>query len=184
MSSKDSENSIQTATTAEISEILGLSKRRIGQLTEENALVKVARGTYDLTKSIQAYIQYQIDKNKSHGELNKTQEEALWTKVRRQKSELELKIMRGDLHRSGDVEYVMNHMLGSFRSQLLAFPTKVAPQVVGKEEVMVVKEILKTEINALMEELSDYDPDVFYEQSADKIFVDDELPGDNNGGIV
>lgn len=180
MSSKESDVSVKTATTAEIAEILGLSKRRIGQLAEENALVKIARGTYDLPKSIQMYVEYQVSKAKGDGELDKYQEEALWTKVRRQKSEVELKIMTGHLHRAKDVEHVMNHMLAAFRSQLLTFPTKVAPAVTGKREVMVVKEILKNEIYDLMTELSNYDPDVFYARSDDKIFVD-EKDGENVG---
>lgn len=175
MSHKESEKRTQTATTTEISEILGLSKRRIGQLTEEKALVKISRGIYDLPKSIQAYIDYQIEKSKPDDDINKNHEEALWVRARREKSEIELKIMRGDMHRSRDVEHVMNHMLGSFRAQLLSFPTKLAPRVLGMTEIMAVKDVIKEEIFDVMHELSDYDPDVFYARSTDKIFIDDDV---------
>lgn len=168
-------------TTKEISEILGLSDRRIRQLVDENALVRIGHGKYDLAKSIQKYIDYQVSKfaGDVDDDLNKLKEETLWTRARRMKSEIEYKIMSGELHRSQDIEEVMNAMLAAFRSQLLAFPTKVAPKMVGQTEIMSVKEVMKKEIYELMEELADYNPDVFYERSKDKIFLEsDEVKHD------
>jgi hypothetical protein len=55
---------------------------------------------------------------------DKTTEEALWTRARRQKAELELQIMRGELHRSDDAKRVMNDMLGAFRGKLFFYPRK------------------------------------------------------------
>ncbi|MEC1744132.1 hypothetical protein [Schinkia azotoformans] len=163
-------------TTKEISEILGLSDRRIRQLADENALVKVGHGKFDLPQSIQKYIEYQVAKvaGDVDDDMNKLKEETLWTRARRKKSELEYKIMSGELHRSQDIEEVMNAMLSSFRAQLLAFPTKVSPKIVGQTEIMAVKELMKKEVYDLMTELSDYDPDVFYERSKDKIFLEND----------
>lgn len=175
MANKDSQENKMIATTKEISEILGLSDRRIRQLADEKALERVAHGKFDLPLSIQKYIQYLIEKEKSVSDLDKYEEETLWTRARRQKAELEYKIMTGELHRSKDIEFVMNNMLATFRSQLLAFPTKVAPKMLRQTEIMAVRETLKQEIYEVMQELSDYDPDVFYDQSEDKIFIDNDL---------
>lgn len=177
---KESSETAETVSQSQLSAILGLSTSRIRQLDKDDVFEKIGRGKYDLPKTIQKYINYQIDKATASDddELDKLKEETLWTKARRQKAEVEYKIMTGHLHRAKDVEYVMNHMLAAFRSQLLSFPTKAAPMVVGKNEVMIVKDILKDEMNALMTELSDYNPDVFYGRSEDKIFVED---GEENG---
>lgn len=174
LTQKESKEIAETVSQAQLSVILGISTSRIRQLDKEKVFEKVGRGRYNLSNSIKKYIDYQVEKAKGDDELDKYKEEALWTKVRREKSEVELKMMLGNMHRAKDVEHVMNHMLANFRTQLLSFPTKVAPQVVGKTEVMIVKDILKTEIYALMEELADYDPDVFYQRSNDKIFVDED----------
>lgn len=165
-----------TATTQELSEILGVSTRRIQQLAKENVLVKVSHGTYDLPTSIQKYMDFQLTKaaDETDEDLNKLKEETLWTRARRKKSEIEYKIMSGELHRSQDVEEVMNAMLASFRAQLLAFPTKTAPKVVGQKNILNVKEILKQEIYELMQELSDYNADEFYDKSNDKIFIEEQ----------
>lgn len=169
------EESNYIVSTKEICAILGLKARRIQQLTDENALVRVSHGKYDLPKSIAAYVSYIENKNKdSDSEIDKYEEEALWTRARREKTELEVKIIKGELHRSQDVERVMNQMLGAFRGKLLAFPTKWAPQVTGKSDIPIVKDLLKNGIRELMNELADYDPNAFYEYSTDKLFLESE----------
>lgn len=176
MSRKESAEKGYIVTTAEISEILGLTTRRIQQLAKEGALVRASHGKFDLPASIKSYIDYLVEKENTDEELDKTAEEALWTRARRQKTELELQIMRGELHRSEDVKRVMNDMLGNFRAKMLGLPTKMAPQVVGKTEIPPVKEALKIAVYEAMAELSDYDPSVFYDYSKDKMFLDgDEL---------
>lgn len=174
LSQKESEQFEQTVSQTQLALIIGVSTSRIRQLDKESAFVKVGRGKYDLPQSIQKYIDYQVEKAAGDDEdLNKLREETLWTRARRKKSEIEYKIMAGELHRSQDVEEVMNAMLASFRAQLLAFPTKAAPKVQGIKDIMAIKEALKKEVYELMEELSDYNPDVFYEKSKDKIFLED-----------
>ena len=172
---KEKDDTPMIVTTKQISEILKLSTRRVGQLAEEGHLVRIGHGKFDLPESIEKYYEFKISKlvgddSEVDPDLNKLREETLWTRARRQKAELEYKIMTGELHRSEDVEEVMNAMLASFRSQLLAFPTKVAGKVVGVMDIRKSQEILKQEIYDLMQELSDYDPDVFYEKSKDVIF--------------
>ena len=149
----------------------------MGQLAEEGHLVRIGHGKFNLNNSIEKYYEFKISKlvgedSDIDPDLNKLKEETLWTRARRQKAELEYKIMTGELHRSEDVEEVMNAMLATFRSQLLAFPTKVAGKVTGITDIRKTQELLKEEIYDLMKELSDYDPDVFYEKSKDVIFAE------------
>lgn len=159
-------------TTQELSEILNLSKRRIQQLAKEGALVRAERGKYDLPGSIQAYIEYSNEVPDE--ELSKVEEETLWTRARRQKAELELKIMRGEVHRSEDVESVMNNMLSSFRAQMLVIPGKVAPLVLGQKDLEIVKSTIKKYVYEALQELSDYDPNVFYSKSKDRLSVEQD----------
>ena len=161
--------------TQQISEILGLSPRRVQQLTLEGALVKVAHGKYDLRRSIKQYIESMTEKaSPNDDELDGGREMALWTRAKREKTELEVKIIKGELHRSADVERVMNDMLGAFRARLLSLPSKMAPQVLGKTEIPVIKEQLKEAVFEAMNELANYDPLVFYDASSDKMFLEME----------
>lgn len=160
--------------TKQLSEIMGVSTRRINQLEAEGAFVKIAHGKFDLALSIRRYIEFLTQKPKEE-ELNKTKEEALWTKARRQKAELELAIMKGELHRSEDVKRVMNKMLSAFRARILSIPSKTASQLVSQTEIPVIKEILKSAVYEALTELSEYDPHVFYAESRDKISLDEDL---------
>jgi phage terminase Nu1 subunit (DNA packaging protein) len=171
---KDSKPNNHIVTTEQISEILGVTTRRIQQLAKENALVRVAHGKYDLPASIQKYIEYMtVADILPDGELDKAQEEAKWTQARRKKTELELQIMKGELHRSEDVQLVMSDMLGNFRARLLAIPSKIAPQLLGLTDILTVKEMLKEAVYEAMNELADYDPNAFYQYSKDNLLLDE-----------
>lgn len=163
-------------TTKEISEILGFDSRRIQQLADIGAVVRVAHGKYDLPASVQAYVEYKAGrvKQQSEGEIDNSVETALWTRARKEKVQLEVQIIKGELHRSEDVERVMNTMLGGFRARLLSLPTKIAPKLLGKTDINVVKELLKEAVHEAMNELSNYDPHVFFGISKDKMFLEDE----------
>jgi len=175
LSDKDLKGKTVVVSTAEISEILGLSDRRIRQLEKEDALVKINRGKYDLKASVQRYIEYiKAQAEKTEEELDLTKEKTLLTRANRQKVELELQIMRGELHRSEDVRRVMNNMLGAFRARVLAIPSKTAPQLLSQTDLAVVQDIIKKEVYEALQELSEYDPHVFYAQSKDKLAIDIE----------
>lgn len=173
MARKDSEKNTYTVTTAEISEIFGISTRRVQQLAKDGVFVRVGHGQFDLPASINSFIEYRLDDTKDEGVLDKSTEEAMWTRARRQKTELELQIMRGDLHRSEDVRRVMNDMLGAFRARILSIPSKFSPQLVGLTEIPPIKVVLKQAVHEALEELSDYDPMVFYDISKDKMLLED-----------
>jgi phage terminase Nu1 subunit (DNA packaging protein) len=175
LKNKDSQQNYHIVSTDIICEILGFSPRRIQQLAKENALVRVSHGKYDLPASIQKYIDYNIEINSMFdGQLDKTQEEAKWVIARRQKTELEVQIMKGELHRSEDVQMVMSDMLGNFRARLLSLPSKVVPQLLGKTDILAVKQMLKDAVHEALNELSDYDPNVFYEYSKDNLFLGED----------
>lgn len=172
---KESEGISKVVTTAEISEILGVTKRRIQQFADEGALVRLNRGYYDLPASINKFIEYQIAKAlPSDSKIDKEAETALWTRAKREKIELEVQIIKGELHRSEDVKRIMNDMLMAFRQRTLALPTKLAPQLVMLQDIQVIKDALKTGVVELLHELKDYDPAIFYEISKDKMFLDEE----------
>lgn len=166
--------------TDEICEIMGLSSRRIQQLVQEDAIVRASHGSYDLTASVRAYVNYEKEKIfEEDGDLDKLREETLWTRARRKKTEAELGIITGSLHRAEDVENVMNAMMMSFRSQLLSFSSRLAPKVQGKKDLIDIQEVVKDEVEDLMNELKDYDPDVFYAESDDVIASDEPLEGES-----
>ncbi|MBM7592267.1 hypothetical protein [Brevibacillus fulvus] len=171
-SEKESQNEI-ILTTKQFSELLDLSPRRIQQLAEEGVLVKVSRGQYKLIESIRNYIA-QLQSRASEQEVDYYREKALHEKAKREKAELTLMVMKGELHRSEDVRFVMNDMIAAFRSKMLNIPAKIAPQLVGKKKHSDIQHMLAREVRDALAELSEYDPEAFYAKSSDYVDVNDD----------
>ncbi|GAV21597.1 hypothetical protein [Carboxydothermus pertinax] len=171
-----SEQGKWVVSTPELAEILNLSERRIQQLVKNEIISKIGRGKFYLPTVVQEYISWiKTQLGNSDEELDLKKEKTLLTRAHRQKVELELQIMRGELHRSEDVRRVMNDMLGAFRARCLAIPTKAAPRLQGKTDLAVIQDIIKKEVYEALTELADYDPEVFYKLSKDKLVLDEDI---------
>ncbi|MDK2822038.1 MAG: hypothetical protein PWP31_2003 [Clostridia bacterium] len=132
-----------------------------------------------MAQAVQHYINWiKTQSIKTSEELNLKKEKTLLIRANRQKAELELQMIQGELHRVEDVEQVMNDMLGAFRARCLAIPSKAAPYLMGQTDLAIVQNVVKKEVYEALTELSNYDPEVFYCQSKDRIVLDDSTNGE------
>lgn len=114
MSEKEEVRNEMIFTTKQLSEIIDLTPRRIQQLAEEGVLIKASRGKYKAVESLKKYILHIQEKVKEN-EVDYYREKALHEKAKREKAEMVVAVMKGDLHRSDDVKFVMNDMISAFR---------------------------------------------------------------------
>lgn len=154
----------------ETAAILGLGVRRLQQLVKETILPKRGHGKYEIKEVVAAYLQWKLAQNEitEDEELDLRKERTLLTRVQRQKAELELAVMKGELHKSEDVERVMNDMLMAFRARCLAIPNRAAPMVAEKD-IDAIRKMLKAEIHEALQELAEYDPETFYQPPDDVV---------------
>lgn len=150
-----------------LAKAFGITDRRIRQLAKEGVLEKAGHGRYNFIKSVQNYIVYlransELKESKNEEEVNYEKEHALLEKAKREKAELELKVMKGELHLAEDVQTVMNDMLANFRSRILSMPSKLAPMLVSNNDVKSIQQIIQTNCFEALEELKNYDPKDFY----------------------
>jgi phage terminase Nu1 subunit (DNA packaging protein) len=160
----------RTITSKDLASILGVTTRRIRQLTQEGVFPRVARGKYVLGEAMRAYISHLQTKAKEAVVDPKDLKKEL-TRLRRaqaDKTELEVKEYRGELHRAEDVEDVWTEMLSNFRARALAVPTKLAPQILGIEDLKEMQKALKDAVYEALQELSEYDPDRITERARKK----------------
>ncbi len=140
---------------------------RVRQLAGEGIFIRASKGRYLLFESIQNYIKtLKIQKDISHAESEKNidyeTERAKHEQIKRMQSELKLALMKGELHKSSDVEMVMTDMIYRVRNRFLQMPTKIAPFLTNKTDILEVKQILTEEIKDILQELKEYDPKDFY----------------------
>ncbi|MGN7360033.1 hypothetical protein ACTHPF_27010 [Paenibacillus sp. SAF-054] len=150
--------------TGELAAIIGKSDRWVRQITGEGILKQVDRGKYNLGLSVQAYIEHVAGGREDDKRPRYMDEKTEHERIKKEKSALELAEMQGELHRSEDVEAVMNDMLGAFRQRIRAIPMRLAPELIGQSELNVIKGRLSAALDEALAELADYDPELFQQE--------------------
>ena len=150
-----------------VAQLLGLSEKRIRQMTEDGTIKEFSHGHYKLWPTAKAYITYLQN---TAGSLDYNTEKAGLTRVKREDAELSLALRRGELHKAADVEFILTNMLMAFKAKLEALPHKILPVLINAmdsraapDEVLV---ILRKAIEEAVGELRDYAPDLFNSDSA------------------
>ncbi|WP_409341036.1 type IV toxin-antitoxin system AbiEi family antitoxin domain-containing protein [Paenibacillus sp. MBLB4367] len=149
----------QVVQTGELAAIVGKSDRWIRQLTSDGVLKQVGRGKYLLGEAVKAYIEHASGGATEDNRPRLNDERAQLTQIKRQMAELDLAVMRGELHRAEDVKAVMNDMLNSIRSRLLALPMAIGPHAVHVHDLAVMTDMLTEEIRLCLTALAEYIPE-------------------------
>ena len=159
-------------TSQVIAKIFGVSTRRVEQLKTEGIIKGQGKPTkYDLLPTIQAYIRYLSDK--ANGREKKETDSQLETEklsaekrikvAKAEMAELELKELKGELHRASDVEAITTDHVLFTRSMLMAMPGKLAVDLAAIQTAPEAAERIKQEVYYILENLSSYryDPDEY-----------------------
>ena len=170
-----------TVNSATLESIIGVSDRMIRYLAEEQVIVRASKGRYKLMDSLTNYIlnlkvQMEADGiGPQEGDISLEEEKAIHERVKRHISELKLQTMKGDLHKSADVERVMTDMLISVKTKLLSMPAKLAPMLVERSDIEYIRTAINREVLEMLNELKDYNPKNFYSDE----YVGDEEDTEN-----
>lgn len=158
-----------TVTAGVLGGILGVSERRVRGLAQEGIFVKASQGRYKLKESMHNYVLNlrvandagKITQSDLEDDLDLNNEKAKHERIKRHMSELKLALMKGEVHKSADVEAVMIDMLMKFKTKLLATPSKLTPQLVNRDKAYIL-DLLTEEIEQILQELSGYNAADFY----------------------
>ena len=158
-----------------IAKFVGISVRRIQQLTQEDIIqsVKPDDGKpgrmYDFLPTIRGLLLYykeKADKRKAPTEaLNEVRLATEDVKLRM--LEAKAAIEEGNAHSIIDVKRVWNDIMGAFRMQLHSFPYVAADKFVELPDRDTAHEVLEAEIRSLTGLLVQYDPAAFYARNPD-----------------
>lgn len=165
----------ETIKIRELSEILGISERQIQRLVKENVIHKNDKGKYLFYKSVRSYIDYlrELEGTPQQLQEEKLKNEIDYLKTRDRKENIKIKILEADLHEANDVKRVMNNIIAGFKGQLQTIPYKLAPLIIGVENLGELQEIISDNINSILKELSEYDRGKFI-KNKEYIIEDDE----------
>lgn len=153
----------ETTKLKELAKVIGLSERHLQRLSQEGIIKRNDKGKYLLYESIRSYINYlkEIESTPQQLQEEKLKNEIEYLKTRDRKENIKIKILEADLHEASDVKRVMNNIISGFKGQLQTIPNKLAPLVIGIDNLGEIQEIITNNINSVLLELSEYDRSKF-----------------------
>ncbi|MCX4271888.1 MAG: hypothetical protein OSJ71_06465 [Acetatifactor sp.] len=151
--------------------LFSLKDRSIRDLADKGIVKRDSHGKYLLWESAKSYITFLkvINAGKNNrssvaedGEsIDLEEEKAQHERLKRQITEIKLQLIRGQTHKSEDVERVMTDMFARFKSKMAALPAKLARRLENKKR-SDIQSILRKEIDSALIELAAYSPADFY----------------------
>lgn len=188
---KESEFNDILVSSKVLESLFGLKDRSIRNLADKGIIKRDSHGKYLLWESAKSYITFLKVANagkkrdsafEDGGQIDLEEEKAQHERLKKQITEIKLQLIKGQVHKSEDVERVITDMFSRFRSKMAALPAKLAKRMEGKKRTEI-QVILKKEIDSALAELSDYNPADFY--SDEHIEIRDEdietlLEGEGN----
>lgn len=159
-------------TTATLANLFDTSVQWIGDLTKKGILRKHETEVgprYHVVEATRAYVKHLREKAAGRGEKSNAtaekEEQKLAAEVRIKEAkadvaELELQELQGTMHRSEDVEKMTEQLVFTIRGMMIALPGRLAVDVAGVETAAEASVIIRREVNAILDELSNfkYDP--------------------------
>lgn len=161
--------------TADICSMTGKTNQWIGQLCAQGVLNKkqTSHGAlYELSETMKNYCDYleeraaERDTEMKKYDATKLKAEADMKKAKAAIAQVEANELLGKIHRSEDVEAVIEELVYAIRGALLSLPGRLAVDVTGITDVSETSEIIRKEIYNILDELSNfqYDPAKFQER--------------------
>lgn len=152
--------------TSELGAIVGKTPQWIRQLTRDGVLKQVGRGKYILGDAVQAYIDHAAGGKEENGKPRYVDARTEHELIKKEKAEMELRALKGQLHEAKDVRMIMNDMIITAKSKLQAIPSRIAMQL-ENESATVIEETISREISEALKILSEYSPEKFKKKVED-----------------
>ena len=162
-------------TTAVLANLFDITAQWVGELTKSGILRKhdtEAGPRYNVVEATRAYVKHLREKAAGRGDKDDTvaekeaQKLAAEVRIKEAKAkytELELQELQGQMHRSEDVEKMTQQLIFTIRGMMIALPGRLAVDVAGVDDAAEASVIIRREVNAILDELSNfkYDPDAY-----------------------
>jgi len=137
-----------------IAKLLGISQRRLEQLAKEGTAIRVARGRYDLAKTVKNYIAYLKSQVPERGSKRYDDETAILA-TRREMAEIELGERRGDLLARGAIEEIFVEALVMMTQRFDGLGGRLAMDLAGESNPAKIRRLISDEVSAARQGFAD-----------------------------
>jgi phage terminase Nu1 subunit (DNA packaging protein) len=140
-------------TVGEFAQLVGLSVRRIQQLSDEGIIPKDERGKYVISEAIPAFINHQRSMIEKKGDVDYERARAQKMRAMAEIAEIELAVKKGELVRVEIISEQIKKEYGYVREKLLAIPSKISLQLCGITEPGDIQKKLDKSINDALSDM-------------------------------
>lgn len=160
--------------TSELAMVLGITARRVQQMTQDGTISTEKRGKFRLSDAVQQYIQFLSKRGASEEDmkLDRSRRAADVTlKASKAKiASLEANELAGKMHRSEDVAALTEDFIYTVRNALMALPGRLAVDVYATESAAEAATVIQRETHKIMQEIAEYryDPSKYIERVRDR----------------
>lgn len=146
--------------TTELAMVIGVTARRVQQMTQDGTLQTIRRGHFLLADNVQRYISF-ITGSQMSDEDRKLEKarKAAEVKIKMAKADiakLEADELKGNMHRSEDVAALTEDMVMTIRSMMNALPGRLSVMCAKAETAEECSVIIRDGVYAIMAELTKY----------------------------
>ena len=162
----------------ELAAVLGITARRVQQLSQDGTFVAVSRGKFGLADSVQRYINFlskpAIDEEDAKLERAKRMSETQIKAAKATVAKLEADELKGKMHRAEDVAAMTEDLIYTIRGALNALPGRLAVDVAAVGSAAEAAEVIRKEVYKVMKELAGYhyDPRKYEERVRERLSWD------------
>lgn len=178
----------KSISTTELAAVLGISARRVQQLTQDGVLDTVSRGKFALSEAVQSYIRYlgrdAMTESEKKLEEAKAKAEATLKLSKAKIAKAQADELSGQMHRSEDVAAMTSDLIYTMRGALMAFPGRVAIDAAAISDPAEEAEYLRKEVYELCGQLAQYryDPKAYEARVRDRLsWSEKNLEDDQDG---
>jgi hypothetical protein len=135
------------------------------------------QGRYEMVPNNHAYIHY-LRKQGRLDEFSDAKRHMLGNRkmaADAEMAELRLLELKGNLHRSDDVEFLWTNKLTRIKARIQAIPSRTARQLVGKTDPREIHDILMVEVEMVLRECSGYNSADF--KDAAEVYLEEQGAG-------
>lgn len=147
----------QEIMTKELAAIIGKTERWINILKTDKVIDQVRRGKYILGPTVQALIEHAGGGKEESSKPRLIDYRTESEKLKAEKARLELGKLKGELHDASDVAELLDDLILTTKSRLLAIPARIATEL-ENESADTVEKVIRREIHTALEALAKYTP--------------------------
>ena len=138
------------------SNLFNITERRIQQLAATGVIPKAARGKYPLIGTIRGYVTYLQERSLGEGviRIDYQAEKAGLVKAQREKAQLEVEELKGELTRNVDVVNEWAKLIMAFRARLLALPSAIVTVIDTADDLAAREALARDLVEAALNELA------------------------------